>query len=582
MKLEVKGDKLYLDGNIFTLKSGAVHYFRIHPSQWRDRLMKLKECGLNTVETYIAWNLFEPRQNEFSSRGIADFEKFIDIAAELGLYAIVRPGPYICAEWEMGGLPSWLLNIDGIKLRHYNEKFMRYAGRYLNRVIDMLKPRFSTAGGNIIAIQAENEFGGLNEPDDEYLNAIYDIYIAAGVDILIFTSDGVWNEKHLAWGSIERALACANFGSDPENAFAKVEELRPGTPKVCMELWNGWFDQWGAPHHTREPREVIDVVKTILDAGGHFNLYMFCGGTNFGFMNGSNGNGVFEPCITSYDYGAPLDESGRITPQYTMLKKLLTGSEEVSFRQDAPKAYGGVRGFRRFGMLQNSDKLGRRFKNTKRMCMEECGQLYGYILYEADISGMSGIVDIGEPRDRAMIYADGVLIGEYERGREYTLVEVSGAEKIQILIENMGRVNYGPWIFDKKGLIQNLKIGECEVDFYDITCYDTENIPDEMTESGNDGMPAVYRADFIVNGAADTYLLPCGFTKGVAFVNGFNLGRYWNIGPQQTLYVPAGVLKEGVNRLEISDLYGCENPEAEFVSEPVTDRPVSGNRRIFE
>ncbi len=566
--LNVKNGRLYINGSEFKLYSGAVHYFRIHPSQWRDRLTKLKECGLNTVETYIAWNVQEPELGNFCFDGMADFERFISIAEDLELYVIVRPGPFICAEWEMGGLPSWLLNIEGIELRHYNEPFLKCVRKYFEMVFEKIRPHLYANGGGVIALQIENEFGGLGQPDEEYLKWIKRTYEELGGDALYFTSDGTWSTC-LEDGSLDDILMTANFGSRTEQAFDRLESLRPGEPKICMEFWNGWFDQWRTEHHTREARSVIDELKTILKLDGNFNMYMFSGGTNFGFMNGSNCNPDFEPCITSYDYGAPVAEDGSLTEQYRLLKKLLTGSDEIKDDHKSA-AYGAVSEFSVYGLFDNAERLGAVHKNSKVRCMEELGQRFGYILYEADVTGMSGVIDIGEPRDRVMFYADDVFIGEYERGIEYGFVEISGAKRLKIFIENMGRVNYGPRLYDKKGLLQNVRIGEDEVKVYDITNFPMEKLDTECIGCSY-AQPALYKAEFEVGKTEDTYLLPSGFTKGVAFVNGFNLGRYWNKGPQQTLYVPAGVLRPGENELIVFDLYPSKAPKAEFIDRHILD-----------
>lgn len=567
-KLTINKGELYLNGEKFRLYSGAVHYFRIHPSQWRDRLEKLKECGLNTVETYTPWNFHEPRQGRFFFEREADLEKFISLAEELGLYVIVRPGSFICAEWEMGGLPYWLLGIDGIELRHYNEPYLKCVRSFFERLSQIIKPHLYVNGGGIIAVQIENEYGGLGQPDPEYLNWIKRTYEELGWDALYFTSDGTW-DKCLEEGSLDGVLMTANFGSRTEQAFERLETLRPGEPKICMEFWNGWFDQWGTEHHTREAASVAEEIKTLLDKNGGFNMYMFSGGTNFGFWNGSNCNPHFEPCITSYDYGAPVAEDGSLTEQYRLLKKLLTGSGEINDTHKSA-AYGRVTDFTPCGLFDNARFKASEYTDMPVKCMEELGQRFGYILYECDVEGLSGAIDIGEPHDRAMFYVDDVFIGEYERGTEYEPVYVSGAKRLKIFIENMGRVNYGPRIYDRKGLLKNAKVGDTEITRYDISCFELNN-----TITAQEGcsypQPALYKAEFTVDEPCDTYLLPLGFTKGVAFVNEFNLGRYWSKGPQQTLYVPAGVLRQGTNELVVLDLYPSEKPEAEFIGRHILD-----------
>lgn len=573
--LTVKKDNLYINDEKFNLYSGTNHYFRIHPSQWRDRLLKLKLCGLNTVETYIAWNIQEPLQGQFTNEGFADFEKFISIAEELGLYVIVRPGPYICAEWEMGGLPSWLLNIENISLRHFNEPYLMCARKYFEYVINILKPHFSTNGGNIIAVQIENEYGGLEQPDTAYLEWIRNTYIELGVDILMFTSDGV-GKTHLEDGSLNGTLMTANFGSRTEEAFKRLEILRPKDPKICMEFWNGWFDQWGIPHHTRDTDSIISELEYIINNNGHFNLYMFSGGTNFGFYNGSNCNPHFEPCITSYDYGAPLTESGEPTETYYRIKKLLTGERtckelENLISGNKPKAYGEVKFYKSASVFDNLDELGERFVCDKPVNMERLGQDYGFILYKADVSGMNGIIDIGEVKDRAMFYGDGQFLGVYERETEYESINISGINELKILVENLGRVNYGKRIYDKKGIEGNVKIGGEVVKCFEIYTLPMKNIV-KLDNSDISDTPMLHFAQIYIDETADTFIYPKGFTHGIIFINGFNLGRYRSKGPQQTLYVPKGILCKGENQIIILDLYKSEKSIAEFVDSPALDK----------
>ncbi|MCD8391062.1 MAG: beta-galactosidase [Firmicutes bacterium] len=566
-RLEAVGDKLYLNGEEFFLRSGTIHYFRIHPSQWRDRLEKLKRCGLNTVDTYIAWNVTEPKRGQFTYEGIADFERFISIAEELGLYVIVRPGPFICAEWEMGGFPAWLLNVDGIVLRHYNEPYLECVKAYFDAVLPRIVPHLSTNGGGIIAVQVENEYGGLKQPDVKYLTWIKNELISAGIDVLLFTSDGTW-DNCLSDGSLDGVLMTANFGSKAAQIKEMVQALRPSSPFICMEFWNGWFDQWGDPHHVRRAEGIISELSDIINCGGHFNIYMFSGGTNFAFYNGSNCNPRFEPTITSYDYGAPIDEAGDVTEQYAMLQKLLTG--KVDLPENIKKAAYPVPALKAHSVFDNLNSLGDTYTSELPLTMEECNSEYGYILYTVNVKGMSGVIDIGESRDRAMFYADGKLIGEYERGREYEPLEISGADELKILVENMGRVNYGAKMFDKKGLIEPVKIGGKTVKGYTINTLPMDVIPDLPQKEPSDE-PMIYTCEFEVDEVCDTFLSPVGFTKGTAYINGFNLGRYWSIGPQRTLYVPAGTLKQGKNSLAVFDLYPAGDTKAELCDKPVLD-----------
>ncbi len=575
-KLAIKGQSFFIGDKPFKLRSGTIHYFRIHPSQWRDRLLKLKACGLNTVETYIAWNIQEPKKGEFVFDGTADFIEFIKTAEELGLYVIVRPGPFICAEWEMGGLPAWLTLTKDIELRRYNKPYLDCVDKYFDAVIPPLVPHLSTNGGGIIAVQVENEFGGSGASDPQYLEYLRDGLIRRGIDVLLFTSDGTWNDC-LERGSIDGVFMTANFGSRYAECFDKLEALQPGLPKVCMEFWNGWFDQWGRAHHTRDVQSVVDELEGIISSGGHFNLYMFCGGTNFGFMNGSNCNPDFEPTITSYDYGAPLTEDGAITEQYLMIRRLIEKYDGVKLppipENDPHASYGTVTFSNGAPISDILPLLGDELHSDTPLSMEECGQMYGFILYRAEIKGMKGQLYIEEPHDRAMIYGDGKYLGLIERGGNRDEIYIENVKSIAVLVENMGRVNYGSKILDRKGLVGDILIGDDVVSGFTINTLPMEELCNlSLPSGGGFDAPAVYSADFIIDeDIHDTFVYPVGFTKGIVEINGFNLGRFFNAGPQQTLYVPAGVLKAGKNRICVFDLYPSSSPRVELIDTPILD-----------
>ena len=315
-------DKTFLmDGKPYTILSGAMHYFRIPREYWHDRLLKLKEIGFNTVETYTAWNLHEREEGVFDFTGMLDVAAYVDEAAALGLNVILRPGPYICSEWEFGGLPAWLLRYDDMAIRCADPLFIEKVRRYYHALFDELRPRLATNGGNIIMVQIENEYGSYGN-DKDYLNAVVDIYRECGVDVTLFTSDGAcwWM---LGGGTLPDYLCVANFGSHPKENFAMLEKFRPDQPKMCGEYWVGWFDHWYEEHHVREPEEIAALFRDMLDAGASLNFYMFHGGTNFGFMNGANHGGKYEPTITSYDYNALLSEAGDLTPAYHAVRKII-------------------------------------------------------------------------------------------------------------------------------------------------------------------------------------------------------------------------------------------------------------------
>ena len=569
-KLDITKNGFFIDGKEYRMMSGAVHYFRVVPEYWRDRLQKLKACGLNTVETYIAWNMQEPAKDCFRFDGMADFEKFLDISAELGLYAIVRPGPYICAEWEMGGLPGWLNEIDGIQMRRFNKPYLERVDKYFDEIIPRLIPRLSTNGGNIIAMQVENEYGGLGISDTPYLEYLRNGLIRRGVDVPLFTSDGTADGK-MGLGRLDGVFMTANFGSRYQRAFGILKEFQPDLPPVCMELWNAWFDQWGRPHHTREPQSVADEVSGILECGGGFNLYMFHGGTNFGFMNGSNCDPLFDPTITSYDYGASLNEYGDYTETYMAIREVLKKYSSSPLPELPPRpvtrAYEDVKFTGAVSLFDALGDISSEYKTDKPYNMEHFGQMHGYILYTADVSGMEGALSVGEPRDRVLVYIDGKYAGLLERDGKMDSIYITDAKELKLLVENMSRVNYGERIYDKKGMAGEVTIGGTIVEGFTVNCLPMDKTNFNAGEFKVLDCPALYKGTIHVDEPHDTFIKPDGFTKGVILVNGFNIGRYWSIGPQLTYYIPAPLLKSGENEIIIFDLYPSKNPHASLNAE---------------
>ena len=324
--LEVKGGAFYLDGQKIQILSGAIHYFRVVPEYWEDRLKKLKNCGLNTVETYVPWNLHEPEEGEFCFEGICDMEHFFETADALGLYVILRPSPYICAEWEGGGLPYWLLGYNGLKPRCSNGLYFEKVENYYNELMPRIKRHLFKNGGPIIAVQVENEYGSFGN-DKEYISRLYRLMLSYELDTFFFTADGT--EKYMLNGGLtDGVFATANFGSDPEGNFDALDARRPNQPHFCMEYWCGWFDHWGEKPHKRDAEDIVAPLKRMRERGEHFNIYMFHGGTNFGFMNGANYADTYQPTVTSYDYGAFLTENGEYTEQYRLLKNELSSYRE--------------------------------------------------------------------------------------------------------------------------------------------------------------------------------------------------------------------------------------------------------------
>lgn len=577
--LTYKGNKFFLDGEEYTIISGAMHYFRIPREYWHDRLLKLKECGFNTVETYTCWNLHEPKENVFDFSSMLDLEAYIDIANELGLNVILRPGPYICAEWEMGGLPAWLLNYPNLTIRCNDELFISKVERYYNELLGRIVPKLSTNGGNIIMMQIENEYGSYGD-DHEYMQRIADIYKKAGVDCLLFTSDGASNSM-LQGGTLPEYPCVANFGSRPNENFKVLNDFRPDQPLMCGEYWVGWFDHWYEKHHVRDPKEVAKLFKDMIDCGASLNFYMFHGGTNFGYMNGANYYDKYEPTITSYDYNALLSEAGDLTPAYFEVRKIIEerfGSlPELTVKNSEKAAYGKLELEERCSIFDAAKLLAKPVQSATPQFMEDIGQYYGFTLYSTTVDGPRDEAEIkfDSVHDRAVVFIDGKYRGYYERTREGEPVSFSLKKgekcRIDILCENMGRVNYGPKIMDRKG-VKGVRFNLQYHFGWDMYPLPLDNISllEYKHESGDVKTASFLKGTLKIEGEPhDTFMRLDGFTKGVVFVNGFNIGRYYNpAGPQKTLYVPAPMLKKGDNEIVVFETDHSDRSFVTFLDKP--------------
>ena len=569
-RLTYDQNQFYLDGNPFRIVSGTIHYFRVVPEYWEDRLKKLRAAGFNCVETYTCWNLHERKEGKFDFEGGLDIARFVRTAKDLGLYVILRPGPYICAELEFGGLPSWLLTYQKMHLRCYDEEFLSKVSRYYKELFGQLRPYFGENGGNIIAVQVENEYGSYGN-DKEYLRAVAKIYEENDVRELYFTSDGP-TQLMLTGGTLPEYLATANFGSHVKESFGALLEFRPGQPAMCTEYWNGWFDHWYEAHHLREGDDTAKTMEEMLADGGSVNMYMFHGGTNFGFTNGSNYDNGIMPTVTSYDYDAPVSECGDLTPKYFAVKevveKYLGKAPEIHVENLPKKAYGPVTLTQAAPMFQN---LPEPVSCAHTKTMEELGQDFGFVLYETTVKGPceeSEIVIEGL-HDRAIIYINGNKMGVKERtGKRNDTVKLGlkagETATLSLLVENLGRVNYGPKLRDEKGILQGVKVGyqfQFGWKMYSLPCDDLSGLKFQDDVKAQ-SCPAFLKGTFQVSEKADTFVRLDGFTKGCVYINGFNLGRYWNeAGPQKTVYLPALLLKEGENEIVVLELEGFDKPE---------------------
>ena len=566
-------DDFYLDGKPFKILSGAIHYFRIPEDDWYHSLYNLKALGFNTVETYVAWNLHEPTEGNFNFEGNLNIDKFLQTAQDLGLYAIVRPSPFICAEWEFGGLPAWLLNKD-MRIRSSDPAYVEMVGRYYDHLLPRLVSRLLDNGGNILMMQVENEYGSYGE-DKTYLREIRRLMEERSVTCPLFTSDGPWRATLKAGTLIEDDLfVTGNFGSKANFNFSQMQEFfdeyGKKWPLMCMEFWDGWFNRWKEPVITRDAEELAEAVHEVLEQGS-INLYMFHGGTNFGFMNGCSARGTIDlPQVTSYDYDALLDEAGNPTAKYMAVKEMMaTYYPEYPQLEPLYKESMEVENIplvEKVSLFETLDSLTSPTESLYPKKMEELGQSYGYLLYrtEASWDAEEERIRIIDGRDRAQLFVDGKWVAtqyQTEIGEDiFYQGEKKALSRFDILIENMGRVNYGhKFLADTQR--KGIRTGVCKDlhfmlnwEHYPLPLDNPEKI--DFSKGWTEGQPAFYAFDFEVKEPKDTYLELSEFGKGIAYVNGRNLGRFWNVGPTLSLYIPHSYLKEGANRIIIFETEG--------------------------
>ncbi len=585
-KLTYDKNGFYMNGEKFIIRSGAMHYWRIPREYWYDRLLKLKECGFNTLETYTAWNLHEKNEGQFDFSGNLDIAKYIEMATELGLYVILRPGPYICAEWEFGGFPAWLLKYEKMDLRCYDETYLSKVRNYYSELLSRVRPYTAGNGGNLIMIQVENEYGSYGN-DKKYLRAIAQMYKDLGIDCVYFTSDGP-NLTMLSGGTLDDCLSVANFGSKPIERFETMKQFRPDGPLMCGEYWCGWFDHWFDKHHTRTAEEISVDFEEFFKIGASFSFYMFHGGTNFGFMNGANYSERYDPTVTSYDYCAPLNEAGDRTPTYyavrDVIQKYCGPAPDLTAKDSEKAAYGKVKLTEKADLFENLDRISTPVHTAAPKFMEELGQNYGYILYRSVLRGPREPrrITIEKVHDRAHIFLNKELKAIYYRGNEpiakedEVVFEIGRDEEVQfdILAENMGRINYGPKLRDQKGINGVRMSGQYHFG-WDTYCLPMEDELEKLEfASVCNGetieMPTFLRGYLDIGGEPkDTFIRLDGFTKGFVKINGINIGRYFNIAePQKTLYVPAPFLRSGKNEILVFESDKTTSCEVEFFAEP--------------
>ena len=574
-----------LNGKPFTVKAAELHYTRIPAPYWEHRIEMCKALGMNTICLYVFWNIHEQTEGQFDFTGQNDIAAFCRLAQKHGMYVIVRPGPYVCAEWEMGGLPWWLLKKKDIVLRTLDPYFMERTAIFMKEVGKQLAPLQITRGGNIIMVQVENEYGAY-AVDKPYVSAIRDIVKSAGfTEVPLFQCD--WSSTFDRNG-LDDLLWTINFGTGAniEQQFKRLKEARPETPLMCSEFWSGWFDHWGRKHETRPAKSMVQGIKDMLDRNISFSLYMAHGGTTFGHWGGAN-NPSYSAMCSSYDYDAPISEPGWTTDKYFQLRDLLknylpAGEQlpeipeafpvieipEVEFTQVAPL----------FSNLPEAKE------SMDIQPMEAFDQGWGTILYRTTLQEPvenGTTMKITEVHDWAQVFADGKLLARLDRRRGEFALQLPVLKKgtrIDILVEAMGRVNFDESIHDRKGITEKVELvrGKQSAELKNWTVYsfpvDYSFVQDKRYKNGTaQTMPAYYRTTFRLDKVGDTFLDMSTWGKGMVWVNGLAIGRFWEIGPQQTLFMPGCWLKEGENEIIVLDLKGPEKASIRGLKKPILD-----------
>ena len=552
-----------LDGEPFQMISGEMHPARIPPEYWRHRIQMAKAMGCNTISMYIFWNYHE------SEEGIFDFStenrnigEFIRIVGEEGMWLIVRPGPYVCAEWDLGGIPPYLLDIPDIKLRTLDPRFMAAAERYMSRVAEVIRPYLITKGGPILMIQIENEYGSFSN-DRNYMLRLRDVWAANGIDVPTFTGDGP-TVKMLEGGTLPGSAVGLDSGSS-QSDFDLAAKINPGVPVFSSETYPGWLTHWGEEWAEPDTIELLKEVKFLMDNRKSFNLYVIHGGTNFGFTAGANsGSKGYEPDITSYDYDAPVNEQGRATPKYMALRRLI-GSylPKKEKLPPIPDSIPAIEVTLTFPMRFTSiwDNLPQPVTSEEPRPFEEYGQHNGFVLYRKELTGRkSGKLAVKDIHDYATVFLNGEYLGSLDRREAIDTIEIpeSIADKpvLEILVEGMGHINYGPYIFDRKGITDSVTLdGEKLLDWEVFKLpMDGKFIYDLRSSGRVVNKPGIFfKGNFSLAYTGDTFFDIANYRKGIVWVNGHNLGRYWDIGPQKRLYCPASYIRPGMNEIIIFD-----------------------------
>ncbi len=563
---KLEKSEFLLDGKPFQIISGEMHPARIPAEYWRQRIQMAKAMGCNTIAAYVFWNYHESEPGVFDFQtGNHNIAQFIRMVQEEGMFLILRPGPYVCAEWDFGGLPSYLLSISDIKVRCMDQRYTEAADRYIKTLALQVKDLQVTKGGPILMVQAENEYGSYGN-DRTYMKWVQEVWKKNGIEVPFYTADGA-APSMLEAGSLPDAAIGLDPGANESN-FAEATKINPKVPSFCSELYPGWLTHWGEKWQRPDTTDLLKDVKWLMDNKKSFNFYVIHGGTNFGYWAGANAFSPtqYQPDVTSYDYDAPINEMGQATPKYYALRKLLAKYLPDKQKLPAIPAAIPVIEIPEIALTASAsvwDNLPAAIQSPQPKPMEMLGQRGGFILYRTRLIGhKSGNLRITELHDYATVYVDGKYIGKLDRAKAENIIEIpastSANPQLDILVEGMGHINFAEYMIDRKGITDRVSLnGMTLMDWQIFTLpLDESDVKNLKFTSEEKTQPGIFfKGEFDLATTGDTYLDVSQWEKGVVWVNGHNLGRYWNIGPQKQLYCPAPWLKKGKNEIVIFDLH---------------------------
>ncbi|MCX6287530.1 MAG: beta-galactosidase [Bacteroidetes bacterium] len=569
-----------LDQQPFQIISGEMHFARIPRECWRDRLHMARTMGLNTVATYVFWNYHETEKGKYNFKDNADIAEFCRLAQQEGLWVIIRPSPYACAEWEFGGYPWWLLREKGLKVRSQDPRFMKMSRKYFTALAKQLAPLQVTQGGPIIMVQIENEYGSYDK-DKEYLGKYRDIYREVGFDVDLYTCDG---PSQMPAGCLPGVLPAVNGLDNVKEVKDIINKCNNNHgPYFIAEWYPAWFDSWGLNHHVVPYQDFIQTYDSVLAAGLSINIYMAHGGTTRWFWNGANMSrkDPYMPQTSSYDYDAPIDEAGNATPKFMAMREVIMKHLPKDVVLPAVPEKKKSIAIPEFRLTQSSplfENLPTPIAVSTPLSFEDFGQGYGYMLYRTNIKGPAmGLLKISQMRDYALVYLDGKRIAILDRRLKQDSVELNVPEdgaRLDILLENNGRINYGYFLNDnKQGITEKVTFKGKDIRFWTMYGFPMIDIRNLKFSSGKTATGPVYRRGlFSVNDPGDTYIDLSQWGKGHVWINGRSIGKYWNIGPQQTLFVPAQWLKKGENEIVIIEQLKLGQEAIQFLDHPVLDK----------